>query len=141
MDKRQKFRIKFFLSLSVLMIIIALIRVLGGIRLGETRLDTSWQLLWQLLEACVAIMAASATAMRSAFVRRETHAYTPDPPRKKFLLKGFSLLTPTLHSHEDEESNTPRIPLAVVKKDQITGLSGMTEWRIDSSTSSVKDMV
>jgi hypothetical protein len=135
MDKRQKFWIKFFLSLSVFMIIIALIRVLGGIRPGETQLDATWQLLWQLLEACVAVMTASATALRSAFVRREAHVYTPDPPRRKFLLRGFSLLMPTVSSHGDEESSMPRIPLAVVKKDEMTGLSGMTMWKMDSSTS------
>jgi hypothetical protein len=136
MTKKQKFWIKFFLSLSVFMITIALIRVLGGIRPAESQLDATWQLLWMLLEACVAVMTASATAMRFAFVRREAHVFTPDPPRKKFLPRGFSLLVPTVSNYGDEESSMPRIPLAVVKKDEMTGLSGMTKWKMDSSTSS-----
>lgn len=121
------------------MVIIALIRVLGGIRPGETQLDATWQLFWQTLEGCVAVMAASATAMRSAFVCKDQE-YTPNPPaeRRKFFPRGFSLLLPTMSSDGDGNSSVPRIPLAVVKKDEITALSGFTEWKLGSSASSGK---
>lgn len=145
MEKRQKRWIKFFLSLSVFMILIAVLRVLGGIRPNEKALDVTWQLFWQTLEGCVAVMAASATAMRSAFVRKDPHEYTPEPVvvRRKYLPRGFSLLIPTAHSSVDEKSGAPRIPTNVVKRDEITGLSGLSQWKMSqgSTTSSEDDTV
>jgi hypothetical protein len=137
MDKRQKFWIRFFLSTSAFMIILAFVRILGGIRPGEKGLDATWQLLWVLLEACVAVMAASATAMRSAFIRKDTPEYIPDPPqRRRYFPKGFSLLNYTVSEEREESPPEPHIPLSVVRKPGMTAMSGMTQWRADSVASS-----
>jgi hypothetical protein len=137
MDKRQRFWVQTFLSLSVCMIILAFFRILGSIRPGENGLETTWQMLWQLLEACVGVMAASACAMRSAFMRKDTPEHCPDPPqlRPNFPM-GFSLLNNTVTSEGDGTTTGPRIPLSVVKRPGMTVMSGVTRWRTDTSASS-----
>ncbi|KAF4544400.1 Integral membrane protein [Lasiodiplodia theobromae] len=77
-DREQKIGLGAFLSLSIVMIIFATIRVLGAIRLGEPQLDVTWELFWQLMEACAAMMAASATVFRTIFLRRSS-APVPGP--------------------------------------------------------------
>ncbi|KAB2571176.1 hypothetical protein DBV05_g10173 [Lasiodiplodia theobromae] len=69
MDCKQKLGLCAFLCLSVIMILFAAIRVLGAIRPGEAHLDLPWEMFWQLMEACAAVMAASATVFRTVFLR------------------------------------------------------------------------
>jgi hypothetical protein len=132
MKRKRKFWITFLLSLSVFVIIIALVRVLGSIRPGELQLDATWQLLWQLLEVCVAVMAASTTTMRSAFVRRERNECMPDPQWPRTVLPpGLQILTTP--SEEEDNISFPQIPLAVVRKGESMRLSGLSQWRTVSS--------
>lgn len=63
------------------MIIFATIRVLGAIRPGEPQLDVTWELFWQLMEACAAMMAASATVFRTIFLRRSGSSSGAPVPR------------------------------------------------------------
>lgn len=59
----------FFLCLSTVMVIFAIVRISrisdpGGINMV-------WQVLWQALEGCIALLMASITAFRSIFVSQE----------------------------------------------------------------------
>lgn len=152
MDKRQKMWIRIFLSLSVIMILIAIIRVLGAIRKGEKELDVTWNIFWQQMEACAAIMAASATVIRTVFIKRENQQYTPPAPEhRKVSPKGFSLLEPTeselesantqtqtTYGEPDPLSSAPRIPLSVLDKGTITKsqLSKSWNWSFSSISTS-----
>ncbi|KAK8182952.1 hypothetical protein BC567DRAFT_221263 [Phyllosticta citribraziliensis] len=69
MDRGQKFGLGAFLCLSIVMILITLVRVLGAIRKGESQLDVTWEIFWQSMEGCAAIIAASATVFRTVFLR------------------------------------------------------------------------
>lgn len=59
--KRQKFAMSFFLCLSAVMVVSAIVRL--------SRISQPvWQTLWQSLEGCIALLMASITAFRSIFV-------------------------------------------------------------------------
>jgi hypothetical protein len=59
------------LGLSSFMIICVVIRMAGFQTNSSKPPDTIWRLLWQLIEACVAVMMASLTAFRALLVQRE----------------------------------------------------------------------
>lgn len=63
---RQKIILGIFLSLNVFMAITACVRVAGLSFRG--RYDELWFLVWQHIEACVAVAMVSLTAFRSAFI-------------------------------------------------------------------------
>ena len=63
---RQKFELATFLCLSILMIILAIIRI-AGLRYHDS-VDLSWNHFWFHLESCTAVTMLSATAFRSLFV-------------------------------------------------------------------------
>lgn len=60
---RQKSLIGFFLSLSMCMIIIALVRI-SGVRTHRDVIDVQWLLFWNEVEATVATIMVSVTAFR-----------------------------------------------------------------------------
>ncbi|OJD32393.1 uncharacterized protein BKCO1_3800015 [Diplodia corticola] len=103
MDRAQKLGLGAFLSLSIVMILFAMIRVLGAIRPGEAQLDVTWELFWQLMEACTAMMAASATVFRTIFLRR-----SPSPGHAP------------LESASDGNSAAPRLPPLPAAKPMMT---------------------
>jgi hypothetical protein len=53
------------------MIVCVIIRMAGFQTNSSKPPDTIWRLLWQLIEACVAVMMASLTAFRALLVQRE----------------------------------------------------------------------
>lgn len=71
MKRKQQLGLGIFLCLSVIMTIIAIIRISGyrfhgvGIR-GS--IDSTWAFFWLYLEACVAVIMSSITAFRSLFI-------------------------------------------------------------------------
>lgn len=71
MKPKQQLGLGIFLCLSVIMTIIAIIRISGyrfhgvGIR-GSV--DSTWAFFWLYLEACVAVIMSSITAFRSLFI-------------------------------------------------------------------------
>lgn len=71
MKPRQQLGLGIFLCLSVIMTVIAIVRIGGyridGIGLGG-KIDSTWALFWLYLEACVAVIMASITAFRSLFI-------------------------------------------------------------------------
>ncbi|KAI9833649.1 MAG: hypothetical protein M1826_006739 [Phylliscum demangeonii] len=64
---RQKAVVGFFLCLSIVMMLTALVRV-SGLSTAAGTIDVAWILFWQQFEACVAVALASFTAFRSLFV-------------------------------------------------------------------------
>lgn len=72
MKPRQQLGLGIFLCLSIMMMVIAIIRMSGyrfnGIGLSGS-IDTTWAFFCLYLEACVAVIMASITAFRSLFIR------------------------------------------------------------------------
>ena len=69
---QQKFALGIFLSLSLVMVVIAIIRVAKIHNLEGV--DLQWEIFWQYMEGAIAILMASITAFRTVFVsqgRRE----------------------------------------------------------------------
>ena len=64
---RQKLGIGAFLCLSVVMIIVAIIKA-SGIRTSVDSFNLVWELFWQHVEACAAVLMVSFTAFRSIFL-------------------------------------------------------------------------
>lgn len=77
MGLSRKLGLGAFLCLSVTMALIALVRF-GGYRIQGT-FDPVWQVFWQYVEACVAIIMGSATAFRTLFAGENSRK----EPRKK----------------------------------------------------------
>lgn len=67
----QKFGLASFLCLSIVMAVMAIVRV-SGLRIkifsGHYTFDTAWQYLWQQIEASIAVCLVSLTAFRQLFV-------------------------------------------------------------------------
>ncbi|KAL8687753.1 MAG: hypothetical protein Q9218_006168 [Villophora microphyllina] len=63
-SRRQKIGIAFFLCLSIIMVLIAIIRISQV----HTATYNIWATFWQQLEGCVAILMVSLTAFRTLFV-------------------------------------------------------------------------
>ena len=68
MKSTQKLGLGIFLCLSMVMGLIALIRMSVYRRHGN-QIDVTWHVCWLFLEACVATIMASITAFRALFVR------------------------------------------------------------------------
>jgi hypothetical protein len=64
--RRQKFAVGFFLCLSTVMIVLAIVRMCR-ISYSGRGTDPIWQIFWQTLESCVALLMASITAFRTIF--------------------------------------------------------------------------
>lgn len=79
---RQKLGLGITLCLSIMMIIIAIIRI-SAVRIGHTGLDMVWGLFWNQMEACTALIMVSFSAFRSFFVARESRV-RDDQNRQRF---------------------------------------------------------
>ncbi len=68
----QKLGLGVFLCLSIVMVVVAIVRMSGyrihGVGINGS-LDTTWSFFWVYIEACVATIMASITAFRSLFVQ------------------------------------------------------------------------
>ncbi|KAL8627148.1 hypothetical protein Q9189_007157 [Teloschistes chrysophthalmus] len=70
---RQKLGIGALLCLSAVMSIIAIVKA-SGIRTPSDSFDILWELFWQQIEACVAVLMVSITAFRSIFISNKPKA-------------------------------------------------------------------
>lgn len=80
---RQKLGIGALLCLSVVMIIIAIVKA-SGIRTPSDSFDILWELFWQQIEACVAVLMVSITAFRSLFTSHKPKATNKESPYRNF---------------------------------------------------------
>lgn len=77
----QQVKLAIFLCLSVIMTVIAIIRISGyrfhGIGISGP-IDTTWAFFWLYLEACVAVIMSSITAFRSLFLHSSSKTVNQD---------------------------------------------------------------
>ena len=62
--RSQKMLLGVFLCLSICMIVIAIVRI-SGLQIFQRRIDVHWALFWQEMEATIAVIMVSITAVRS----------------------------------------------------------------------------
>lgn len=62
--RNPKILLGIFLCLSLCMIIVAMVRI-SGLRIGGTNIDIQWQIFWHDVEANIAVIMVSVTAVRS----------------------------------------------------------------------------
>ena len=154
---RRKFGLGSLLCLSIFAIIINIIR-LSGIKLKNKQDDTVWILFWNVIEACVAVMANSMTAFRSLFAAGTSRAaQSPDRPAAAVIpsemaryqkmrqpplgstsafTATFSGLMSILHQDpfEDHESLDAERTLTAVSEDQVTQLQNQNFTHTSKST-------
>ena len=65
---RRKAALASCLCLSSVTVLVTIIRVSGIVATGTQSIDVIWQIYWQYVEASVAVVMASASALRSLFV-------------------------------------------------------------------------
>ena len=68
--KKQRIILACFLCLSLVMAMIAIIRV--SKMKGSSNIDLVWELFWQYIEAVVAVLMCSLTAFRTVFTTQQT---------------------------------------------------------------------
>lgn len=130
---RQKLVIGTTLSLSVAMVITCIIQVCN-IRTVTTTIDVTWEIFWQLAEACIAVLMVSLTALRSLFVghgsriRRSPGQSWSSRQAKKWLRRSPSR-TPDRYSGSDR---LPKIPRATM-----TGMRTFIRGDTDYTTGSI----
>lgn len=119
MRLKQKFSLGVFLCLSLVMAMIALVRV-GGIVKGHVA-DGMWTDFWQYCEGCVACIMASITPFRTIFVSlvtRSSHKKaksSPKSPGKLFWRKYIKKSPEKANWTEmDAENPLPKPPAAFV---------------------------
>ena len=81
-DLRRKFALAAVLCLSVLMIIIAIVRVAASSLPGGVT-DTAWLFFWQTMEAAVAVITVSLTAIKSLFGQNAAGSSKGTPLRER----------------------------------------------------------
>lgn len=114
---QQKIAFGFFLCISIIMVLVAFIRLSKTSGIGGY--DLRWEWYWELMEAYIAILAASITAFRSVFTNqnvrdRNLNRWKPSASwieRAKHWKRNQK-------SEEDEEDQLPSIPRAL-----LTGMS------------------
>lgn len=127
----QKLGLGIMLSLSLVMAIVAIVR-LAGIRLGGGEVDIVWLAFWQQQECSIAVCMLSVTAFRSFFVANST----PDRARivsaywKNKLLRRKALD----ESGEKGVGDLPTIPSAT-----LTGVRTMIRGSGSLGTDSCDD--
>lgn len=85
MKLSRKVGLGIFLCFSVVMGLIALVRVVGYRIQGK--IDITWQLFWMYMEACVAIIMGSATAFRACFLGENSRKTPEKKPSHSFRLR------------------------------------------------------
>ncbi|KAF2837383.1 hypothetical protein M501DRAFT_1059372 [Patellaria atrata CBS 101060] len=105
----QKAAVGVFLSLSLVMVVLAIARV--SKMHGHKAIDIPYEMFWQYLESAVAILMASLTAYRTFFVLyRERQRYEERVKRPSYSFNYFR----RRRQDEDTEMNLPEIPRATM---------------------------
>lgn len=125
MKASDKLGVGVFLCLSVVMAVIAIIRISAYRVRGQSgSLDVTWVFLWLYLQACIAIIMACLPAFRFLFIRRGSRALdeekrngSPSPanlPVRSQLQKPFRKGSVGWWSSWEEvgQNNLPKLPLA-----------------------------
>ena len=97
-----------FLCLSVAMALISLVRI-GGYRI-RGKIDTTWQVFWHYIEACIAIIMGSATAFRTLFVGENSRKTPEKKPSYSVRLRLWRQHNPTRENSDWEDANGRHLP-------------------------------
>lgn len=114
---RQKLALGVSLCLSIMMIISAIVQI-SGIRAPSHAIDVTWELFWQIVEACIAVIMVSLTAFRSLFIAHGAAALrynrgNPNPGvRHRFDSRNF--WRKRVSDDSEESQRLPRIPRATM---------------------------
>lgn len=77
---RQKLALAVSLCLSIMMVILAIVRI-SRFRSSSSTIDFTWDIFWQFAESCTAVTMVSFTAFRSLFV---AHATQQSPKKSSY---------------------------------------------------------
>ena len=109
----QKLGLAVFLCLSIVMAVMAIVRV-SGLRItsaqGVPAFDTAWQYLWQQIEAGLAVCLVSLTAFRSLFIAHGRNRSGPTPHRSWYATSIERIKNRKKRSYEDDVGQLPEIP-------------------------------
>lgn len=115
MKLSRKVGLGMFLCLSVVMALIALVRVVGFRIQGKT--DITWQHFWMYMEACVAIIMGSATAFRTLFLGDNSRKTPERKPLHSFrlrLLRRYNSTSETPNWEKTNGGHLPTVPSATL---------------------------
>jgi len=121
-DILQKAGMGVWLCLSLVMVVIAIVRI-SGIKLAGGSVDIVWLVFWQQQESSVAVIMVSMSAFRSLFVESGGAAGPrrhPKYPANRWTRRLVRRALGSEDRHDDLESNMdlPQIPRAT-----LTGMS------------------
>ena len=120
---RQKIGLAVSLCLSLVMVVVAVVRI-SGIKLAGGAVDIVWLAFWQQQECSIAVIMVSVSAFRSLFIANPSSSPSPKPPNsptywRKRLLRG----RPASDQDGDEIRNgLPQIPRPI-----LTGMRSMIQ--------------
>ena len=117
MKFRQKFVLGIFLCLSTVMAVVALTRI-SAYRLRGV-IDLTWQIFWQHMEGCIALIMASLTIFRTAFVavsskRNEPEFRGPSYSMRMRLMTRFKRDRSAELEKPENEEKLPSVPRATL---------------------------
>lgn len=112
---QQKLALGFSLCLSIIMIITAIVQI-SGIHAPANTIDVVWEIFWQLMEACIAVIMVSLTAFRSLFVAHGSGAKSPPkkPSLRKRMLNSRIAVGRKRANDSEETERLPEVPRATL---------------------------
>ncbi|MCJ1466210.1 hypothetical protein MMC07_004829 [Pseudocyphellaria aurata] len=115
---QQKLALGLSLCLSIIMIITAIVQI-SGIHAPTDTIDVTWEIFWQLMEACIAVIMVSSTAFRSLFVAHKSG--NKSPPQKPSLGKRM-LNSRILAKKRPQNDGQDHEDLVAIPRATLTGM-------------------
>lgn len=106
----QKLALGVSLCLSIMMVILAIVRI-SRFRSPDATIDFTWDIFWQFAEACVAVTMVSLTAFRSLFIATQR-----DSKKRSYSSRKYLWGAKKCHDYEANEAGSqemqglPKIP-------------------------------
>ena len=114
---RQKLALGVSLCLSIMMIISAIVQI-SGIHAPSHAIDVTWEIFWQLVEACIAVIMVSLTAFRSLFVAHSAAAQNRQDRHRdsgrRNRLDSMKFWKKRVSDDSEEMDGLPEIPRATI---------------------------
>lgn len=110
LKQRRKFLLGLFMCLSVVMIGVVITKSAGIHVPGQRTIDIVWQVYWQFMECCLAIIMACLTAFRSIYVQ---HVRNQSSSRRSWY-PGIKVLLTAKSARKSPNIELPPIPRATL---------------------------
>lgn len=134
----QKVAIGTTLCLSVAMVITCIVQI-SSIRTSTDAIDISWEIFWQLVEACIAVLMVSLTALRSFFVGHVSRVRPASPwssgQAKRWLKRRVVKNSRSSSGSDGVNRGLPEIPRATLTGMRTLIRGSMSESMLWSRTS------